>query len=365
MALEVNTIAAAIRSANAAWQAGETALTQLTDEERKQRLGYTPGPGEPSLQEAEQIAMAALAQRAPGSSGAPAAYDLRNVGGKNYITSIKNQGSCGSCVSFGSVATVEGTVRVRNDKPDLAIDLSEAHLFYCHARQQGRLCSTGWWVPPALDAFKNIGVSDEACYPYVAGDQECTGLCTDWQNRVVKVTSWAELTTAAAMKEWLSSKGPLAACFTVYEDFFSYRNGVYKHVTGNLAGGHCVCCVGYDDAAGCWICKNSWGTGWGDGGFFRIAYGDSGIDARMWGVEVPKQDVTPGWLEKKLITGLWAINETRNAAAYVDGKGWCKIAGDTDAAFNAMMTALAAAKTAKSLTNIRLENGKIVELYVF
>ena len=42
--------------------------------------------------------------------------------------------------------------------------------------------------------------------------------------------------------------------------------------------------IGYDDAQKAWIAKNSWGTGWGAGGFFRIGYGEVGIDASMWGV---------------------------------------------------------------------------------
>ena len=37
--------------------------------------------------------------------------------------------------------------------------------------------------------------------------------------------------------------------------------------------------VGYDDNTGCWICKNSWGTGWGEQGFFRIAYGQCNIES--------------------------------------------------------------------------------------
>lgn len=365
MTIELKTVAAAIQSANAGWQAEDNFLTSATPEERKSRLGYTPGPGELSLQQAEYAAAAAAAQGMQTGAGVPAAFDLRNVGGKNYITSVKNQANCGSCVSFGSVATVEGTTRFRNDAPNLNIDLSEAHLFYCHARQQGRNCGNGWWVPPALDAFKTIGVSDEACYPYVAGDQNCSNLCSDWQSRVVKISAWREISSAADMKEWLSTKGPLAACFSVYDDFFAYRSGVYRHVTGNLAGGHCVCCVGYDDVAKAWICKNSWAETWGDRGYFRIAYGECGIDARMWGVEVPKQDAKPGWLEKKVITGLWVVNETRNASAYVEGTGWCKAASDTDATFNAMVTALATAKSCKSPVNLRVENGVIVELYVF
>jgi len=73
----------------------------------------------------------------------------------------------------------------------------------------------------------------------------------------------------------------LSAALTVYNDFFSYSSGVYRHVSGEAAGGHCVCVVGYNDAGGYWICKNSWGDGWGDDGFFRIAYGECGIDSQF------------------------------------------------------------------------------------
>ena len=45
--------------------------------------------------------------------------------------------------------------------------------------------------------------------------------------------------------------------------------------------------IGYDDGTGSWICKNSWGTGWGEGGFFEIAYGQCNIDAAMWVVYGP------------------------------------------------------------------------------
>ena len=38
-------------------------------------------------------------------------------------------------------------------------------------------------------------------------------------------------------------------------------------------GGHAVMCVGYDDERGVFIVRNSWGTGWGDGGYFYMPYG--------------------------------------------------------------------------------------------
>jgi len=72
--------------------------------------------------------------------------------------------------------------------------------------------------------------------------------------------------------------------FQVYQDFFSYKGGVYHHVTGKLAGGHAVKIVGWGSEAGTdyWICANSWGNKWGEDGFFRIEVGDSGIDESVW-----------------------------------------------------------------------------------
>jgi len=79
----------------------------------------------------------------------------------------------------------------------------------------------------------------------------------------------------------------LTACFDVYEDFYHYTCGVYGHLTGGKEGSHCVCVVGYDDVGKYWICKNSWGTGWGSGGYFYIAYGQCGIDDGMWEIDTP------------------------------------------------------------------------------
>ncbi len=163
------------------------------------------------------------------------------------------------------------------------------------------------------------------------------------------------------MKKWLSTRGSLATCLTVYDDFYAYRTGVYRHVTGNLAGGHCVCCVGYDDAQGCWICKNSWSTGWGDAGFFRIAYGQVGIDATMWAVD---GIVTAVWHNNTKITSLWATNEDRNAWAYVDGVGWRRVAYDSDSIFINMLTLLASAKASGRPVNLYEDQGVIKQVYV-
>ena len=274
-------VAAAIRREGASWQSGETSMTALSDEEIQRRLGFVPPPGAPSLEEVDR-ALRARRPEAPfiaaASIGAPPRHDLRDVGGQSYVTEIRDQGGCGSCVAFGVVAALESSLRVAAGNPLLDVNLSEAHLFYCHGRRRGRNCGTGWFPEEALDDCRDHGLAFEQSYPYVEVDQDCTGLAPDWQNRHVTLAGREQL-SGAAIKEWIATRGPVTGCFLVYDDFVSYRSGVYRHVSGALRGGHCVALIGYDDAQSCWIAKNSWGPGWGDGGFFRIGYGECGIDS--------------------------------------------------------------------------------------
>ena len=363
-AYELDQLITTLRQTGARWTAGVTPLVELSRAEKQLRLGAEPPPGEASWEEREAKSRAHRpSDQAVEAPTAPSMYDWRDVGGKNFITPVQNQRNCGSCVAFGSVATVEGALRITRNDPTLEVDLSEAHLFYCHGAAQGRNCSNGWWVDPALNAFRDTGVVDEACFPYTPGDQACNP-CTDWQNRVQKISSWRLFNTPADMKTWLSTKGPLAACFKVYDDFYAYKSGVYEHKAGDFLGGHCICVIGYSDTDSCWICKNSWGTNWGEQGHFRIAYGDCGIDYSMWGVEVPVTE-TGNWLNKKLITGLWTVNTDRNAAAYVDGVGWRRVSAESDSVFAAMVTLLTSAKSSRSQVNLRVEGEVIKEVYVF
>ena len=359
----------ALRDAGDPWEAGVTSLSSLSIEEQRVRLGVTPPPGELSIEEvalrAEEM-KGAMRTQAIAAIGAPAAYDLRNVGGANYVTPIKDQASCGSCVAFGTTATVESRVRLQRGDPNLAIDLSEAHLFFCLGQSTGASCSNGWWPHHAFDAYKATGVTTEACYPYASGlsKKDCSGLCSSWKDSVIKITGYTALTgQSAKIKEWISSgKGPVSACFVVYQDFFSYREGIYRHVSGNQSGGHCVTIIGYNDSPGYWICKNSWGTGWGSGGFFNIAYGECGIDTwQNHGVDAIENT---GWHNNTLVIGLWAINQDRNAWVYFQGFGWRKISPDNDNILLDMLSQLIAAKAAARPVNFYEENGVIKQIYV-
>jgi C1A family cysteine protease len=349
------------------WEAGVTSLSTLSPEEQRLHLGATPPPGEPSAEEIAQRSVETQAQireEALAAVAAPAAYDLRNVGGQNFVTPIKDQSSCGSCVAFGTTAAVESRLRVQRNNANLAVDLSEAHLFFCHARARGYNCSTGWWPNEAFDDFRDKGVADEACYPYNLSNTDCSGLCSSWASRVVRITGYTALTSnPAGIKEWVSTRGPVSACFVVFQDFFSYRTGVYRHVTGAQAGGHCVAIVGYDDSQACWICKNSWGTGWGEQGFFRIAYGECAIDSWLnHGVDAIQNT---GWQSNQLVIGLWTIDQDRNAWVYFQALGWRQISPDNDNIFFDMLAQLIAAKAAGRPVTFYEENSVIKQIYVY
>jgi C1A family cysteine protease len=350
------------------WQAGVTSMSGLDPDEQRQRLGVKPPPGEMTSEQLEELVSQQKDQlRAMALSraiSAPAAYDLRNVSGANFITPITDQLDCGSCVAFGTVASVEGRLRKQRNNPTLPVNLSEAHLFFVHAKARGYNCDTGWWPAEAFEDFKNKGVVDEACYPYDLSKRDGSGLCSDAAQRLTKISGYTTLTgKPAEIKEFLVANGPVSACFNVYADFFSYRSGVYKHVTGELRGGHCVSIVGYNDNPGYWICKNSWGKGWGDQGFFNIAYGECGIET--WQNHGANEIVNTGWQNNSRVVGLWSIDQDRNAWAYFQALGWRKIATDIDAVFYQLLTDLIAAKSGARPVNFYEENSVIKQVYVF
>lgn len=360
--LDLEALRTTIEEEDARWEAGETPLTNLSDEDRELHLGYVPGPDDPSLEEQERRAAANFEQFMSADAdafGYPTAVDMRNDG---YITPIRNQGSCGSCVAFGVAATAEGHLRRQRNNPNLSVDYSEAHLFYCHAREEGRRCNNGWWPGKALDDFRDQGVVDDACYPYTAEDQDCSGLCSDANSRLTKITGWKRLTSTSEMKDWLATRGPLVGCFTVYQDFYSYRSGVYKHVSGSSLGGHCVSVVGYNDAQQYWICKNSWGPNWGESGYFRIGYGQCGIDSFMDAVEGIAET---GWVRDSRIIGLWTRNQERNAWVYVQDLGWRRISPANDNVFQDMLLQLTEAKANNCRVDFYQEDGMIKQIYVY
>ena len=200
----------------------------------------------------------------------PEKFSWRDINGIDYTTPAKNQEPCPSCEAYALVAVLETLVQYKVGYP-FGCDLSEGHLFFC----SGGTCRWGVNVTHAADYLIKYGVPDEGCFPdpHRKFDTPSNYTLSGWENRTVKIKEWGWVENDEyEIKKALVEHGPLVICIWIWKDFMHYHGGIYKHKWGRLEGGHLVTIVGYDDSQKCWICKNSWGTNWGEGGWFRMAY---------------------------------------------------------------------------------------------
>ncbi|EMR74059.1 parallel beta-helix repeat (two copies) [Thermoplasmatales archaeon SCGC AB-539-N05] len=206
----------------------------------------------------------------------PSYFSWRDRDGVDFVTPIRNQVPYSSCETFAIVAAIETIIQYKVGIP-FNCDLSEAHLWFnCEPTLEW-----GSFPDKNLNYLKKYGIPDEACWPY-PDDREIhlpNETCPCWQSRTVKITDWGYLPdNPVAIKNALMTYGPVPTYLFIYDDFFSYRRGIYKHRWGKPIAPHMVTIIGWDDAQGCWLVKNSWGTDWGEDGWFRIKYGESSIE---------------------------------------------------------------------------------------
>ena len=133
----------------------------------------------------------------------PDSFDWRDVNGKNYVTSIRNQAGCGSCVAFGTLGALEAVVQIELDEI-FDCDLSEAFLFFCG----GGSCESGWHLSKAAYFVRNTGVVDEFCFPYKPLDMDCDEKASNWEQRLVHVDTIGSVMRPYAIKEALINYGP-------------------------------------------------------------------------------------------------------------------------------------------------------------
>ena len=208
----------------------------------------------------------------------PTSFDWCAQGG---CTPIKNQGGCGSCWAFGTVAPLECNILIRDG---VVVDLSEQWLVSCNSRGWG--CSGGFW---AHDYHLRTGVAGgtdpcghsravlESDFPYVAAQPSCA---CPYPHREF-IDSWAyigsgpsSIPSVAAIKQAIMTYGPVSVAVYVTSAFQAYTGGVFNACQTGVTN-HAVALVGWDDTqgtSGVWLLRNSWGTSWGEAGYMRIAY---------------------------------------------------------------------------------------------
>ena len=367
---DVARIRAALEKHDNPWEAAENALTRMSPASRASHLGVPlPEGKERTKLEARATKIQAAAKNgtiasATGAAALSSEFNLNDRGGVSYVSGVRNQLNCGSCVAFGSVAVLEGTARFTRGMPSLDVDLSEAHLFYGWGSTVGVNCNTGWMPLPALGFVTSQGLTYESEWPYSAGNSNGASLPANWQQHRAKSAGTVDVTNnVQAIKNHLTTYGPVTGCFVVYTDFFSYSSGVYHHVSGVEEGGHCVAIVGYDDVQGAWIIKNSWGTSWGQSGFGMIKYGEAWIDTwsniGVTGVSLRT------WTSGKKVIGAFATGDDRNGWVYVQDNGWLKVGGQTGTAHIGMFSDLLTAKEKGAYINAYSDDGLVTQTYAY
>jgi len=273
---EVSQVRAAIVAKQAQWQAGETSMTRLSPEERRARLGLIKPVGLTGM-----LAGAEVVSAGPYVSASPSGFDWRNIGGQNFVTPVRNQGGCGSCWAFATTAALESSVLRAENTPGVDLNLSEQVLVSCGTSGGSDAGScAGGVIQYASNYIRDTGLPVESCYPYTGTDGSCGSACGTYNTATYRIVGWADVTgtspTVSAIRSALLNYGPLVTTMDVYTDFYSYSGGVYTYTTGENEGGHAVLIVGYSDAGQYFIVKNSWGSNWGESGYFKIAYSELG-----------------------------------------------------------------------------------------
>ncbi|MBN1352088.1 T9SS type A sorting domain-containing protein [candidate division KSB1 bacterium] len=293
----------AIESSGAKWIAGENWVTQLPPEERRKLCG--------ALLDVPQNAEEKLIS-IPMTDSLPAKLDWRNNNG-NWVTPVRDQAQCGSCWAFSALGQVESWWKLYHGNLDSMIDLSEQFLLSCSEGD----CE-GWAIHYALEFVKDNGIPTEKCFAYQADDEiPCSDACDNWQNQAVTIPGWGFITLDEPNVDQIKNallRHPISAGFVVYEDFMHYAGGVYEHVWGEVDAGHAIVIVGWNDAEQSWICKNSWGSGWGENGYFRIKWGQCEMDSYLpfiWDnlLVTPSLSISPEKAKLALTIGDSAIQE--------------------------------------------------------
>jgi len=224
----------------------------------------------------------------------PIGFDWRSVNGLNLLTPPRNQlmpKYCGSCWAFATTSVLSDRMKIMNKASKTDVLLSVQALVDCGRDASVGSCEGGDFMA-AFSWIAGVGLTDETCAPYMGVDfaysselpcnetmcRQCDrfGNCYSLPNVTRYYTSeWAALPSrnTTAMMQEIYNRGPIACYVYAHSNSFEYyKSGiivdptVYPYIT------HAISIVGWGFESGVayWIGKNSFGTTWGEHGWFKI-----------------------------------------------------------------------------------------------
>ncbi len=209
----------------------------------------------------------------------PYEYDWRKIRPECF-TPVKDQLYCGSCYSFSVTAALESRLCIAS-MGKMKPELSQQDIVSCDVNN---LKCRGDRLDNTWRYLETIGTCSLACKPYTAGYGEVTACSDRCSNPNVpflryraRPGTWRIMNNPLQIKLEIYTKGPASAGMATFEDFSTYKSGIYIHTAGKQTDHHAITIVGwgYDTThkSEYWIVRNSWGPQWGENGYFKILFG--------------------------------------------------------------------------------------------
>lgn len=213
----------------------------------------------------------------------PASVDWRK---KGAVSSVKDQGNCGSCWAFSATEEIESQVFMKTGKLPI---LSTQQIISCDKTDDG--CDGGNTETAYAYVKKAGGLDTASDYPDKSHKTGRTGKCTWDHKKAVQVAGFSYATKHCekgpckhqdedALAAALATKGPVSICVNAGGNGWQvYKKGVFKKKCSGAASelDHCVQLVGYDKSGPTpyWIVRNSWNTDWGIEGYMHLKMGEN------------------------------------------------------------------------------------------
>lgn len=202
----------------------------------------------------------------------------------NRVSPVGAQGRCGSCYAFGAVSVAASAHAIAHGAPAVAFSEQQV-LCGSRANPYGNLGCSGGWLDAALQYVLDTGLLPAAASPYTASTAACPTYSAEElaANATALISAYALAPACtgdgsearAYFEEHLLTGTVFAGVDAGVAGFATYGGGVFDAPVGpGRAINHALQIVGMgvDAPTGLpyWLCKNSWGPGWGEGGFVRI-----------------------------------------------------------------------------------------------